>query len=297
MIVAFLKRRYPKLELDRAVVVVTGGARGIGRATATAFAARGATVHLGDLDGETAKETAESIGGTVRAHELDVTSRPSFAAFVEEVLAEHGHIDVLVNNAGVMPLGGFLEEPDALSRTTLDVNIWGLIHGMRLVMPGMIARGRGHVVNIASMAGKIPLPGMAVYNASKFAAVGLSAAVRREYADTGVSVSAVLPSAVRTELASGAPLGRGMPTVDPEVIAAAVLGSCRTRKAEIPVPGFLAGWDILDAVTPEPVMRVGRRALGDRRALTSLDHKTRAAYENRVAGQAHAHALATEEEL
>ncbi|SDJ14319.1 hypothetical protein SAMN05192558_110190 [Actinokineospora alba] len=296
MIVAILKRRYPKLALDDAVVVVTGGARGIGRATATSFAARGATVHVGDLDGDAVKEAAESIGGNVRAHQLDVTSRPSFAAFVEEVLAEHGHIDVLVNNAGVMPLGGFLEESDALSRTTLNVNIWGLIHGMRLVMPSMIARGRGHVVNIASMAGKIPLPGMAVYNASKFAAVGLTAAVRREYADTGVSVSAVLPSAVRTELASGAPLGRGMPTVDPEVIAAAVLGSCRTRKAEIPVPGFLAGWDILDAVTPEPVMRVGRRALGDRRALTSLDRRTRAAYENRVAGQAHAHALAIEEE-
>ncbi|WP_228770136.1 SDR family oxidoreductase [Actinokineospora alba] len=293
---AILKRRYPKLALDDAVVVVTGGARGIGRATATSFAARGATVHVGDLDGDAVKEAAESIGGNVRAHQLDVTSRPSFAAFVEEVLAEHGHIDVLVNNAGVMPLGGFLEESDALSRTTLNVNIWGLIHGMRLVMPSMIARGRGHVVNIASMAGKIPLPGMAVYNASKFAAVGLTAAVRREYADTGVSVSAVLPSAVRTELASGAPLGRGMPTVDPEVIAAAVLGSCRTRKAEIPVPGFLAGWDILDAVTPEPVMRVGRRALGDRRALTSLDRRTRAAYENRVAGQAHAHALAIEEE-
>ncbi|WP_312880362.1 SDR family oxidoreductase [Actinokineospora xionganensis] len=294
---AILKRRYPKIALGDAVVVVTGAARGIGRATATAFAARGATVHVGDLDGEAAKEAAESIGGDVRAHELDVTSRSSFAAFTEKVLAEHGRVDVLVNNAGVMPLGGFLEESDALSRTTLNVNIWGLIHGMRLVMPSMIARGRGHVVNLASMAGKIPLPGMAVYNASKFAAVGLTAAVRREYADTGVSISAVLPSAVRTELASGAPLGRGMPTVDPEVIAAAVLGSCRTRKAEIPVPGFLAGWDILDAVTPEPVMRVGRRALGDRRALTSLDHKTRAAYENRVAGQAHAHALAIEEEL
>ncbi len=83
------------------------------------------------------------------------------------------------------------------------INVQGLVHGLRSVLPGMIARGRGHVVNVASMAGKIPLPGMAVYNASKFAAVGLTAAVRREYAATGVSVSAVLPSAVRTELASG----------------------------------------------------------------------------------------------
>lgn len=274
------------------VALVTGASSGIGEAAARELAHAGFTVY-----GTSRKAAAGEQRDGVTFLPLDVTDDASVAAAVGEALGRSGRIDVLVNNAGVMPLGGFLEESDALSRTTLDVNIWGLIHGMRLVMPGMIARGRGHVVNIASMAGKIPLPGMAVYNASKFAAVGLSAAVRREYADTGVSVSAVLPSAVRTELASGAPLGRGMPTVDPEVIAAAVVSSCRTRKAEIPVPGFLAGWDLLDAVTPEPVMRVGRRALGDRRALTSLDRKTRAAYENRVAGQAHAHALAIEEEL
>ncbi|CRK56059.1 FIG01001258: hypothetical protein [Alloactinosynnema sp. L-07] len=276
-------RRYPKIDLADAVVVVTGGGRGIGKATGAAFAAAGATVCLGDLDGSAAQEAA--IGSRMSGHTVDVTSRSSFAGFVDEVLAAHGRVDVLVNNAGVMPLGGFIEEPDALSRTTLDVNVWGLIHGMRLVLPGMIERGRGHVVTIASMAGKIPIPGMAVYNASKFAAVGLTAAVRREYADTGVSVSAVLPSAVRTELAAGAPLGRGMPTVDPERVAAAVVDSCRTRKAEIPVPGFLAGWDVLDAITPEPIMRTGRRLLGDRRALTSIDHDARAAYVKRIDAQ------------
>jgi len=291
-----MKRRYPKIEPRDAVVVVTGAGRGIGRATATLFARVGARVSLGDLDGPSAEAAAETIGARAKGHVVDVTSRQSFAAFVDEVLAEHGRIDVLVNNAGVMPLGGFLDEPDALSRTTLEVNVWGLIHGMRLVLPGMIARGRGHVVNIASMAGKIAIPGMAVYNASKFAAVGLTAAVRREVAGTGVSVSAVLPSAVRTELASGAPLGRGMPTVDPEVVARAVVSSCRTRKAEIPVPAFLAGWDILAAVTPEPVMRAGRRLLGDDRALTSVDHLARAAYEQRVADQSLARQVVVEEQ-
>src|SRR5439155_18078180 len=114
----------------------------------------------------------------------------------------------------------------------------GLINGMQLVMPHMIERGRGHVVNVASLAGKMAAPGMAVYNASKFAAVGLSAAVRVEYAHTGVSVSAVLPTAVRTRLTDGVPLGRGLPTVDPEDIAKAIVGSVRTRKAELPVPGY-----------------------------------------------------------
>ena len=279
--------RYPVIPLDGAVVAVTGGGRGIGRATAQAFAAGGARVWVGDLDHERAEDTARLVGG--HARRLDVTSRESYAAFLDAVTAEHGRVDVLVNNAGVMPLGGFCEEPDALSRLTMDVNVWGLVHGMKLVLPGMIARGRGHVVTIASMAGKIPIPGMAVYNASKFAAVGLSAAVRREYADSGVSVSAVLPSAVRTELASGAPLGRGLAAVDPQDVAAAVVRSVETRRAEIPVPGYLRGWDVLAALTPEPVMRLLRAAARDRRALTGVDRAARAAYEERVAGQARAH--------
>ncbi|UVS79359.1 SDR family oxidoreductase [Actinokineospora sp. UTMC 2448] len=264
------RARYPAIDLADAVVVVTGGARGIGLATARAFAAAGATVCAGDLDGTDRR--------------LDVTSRESYAAFVDDVLAAHGRIDVLVNNAGVMPLGGFLEEPDALSRVTMDVNVWGVINGLRLVLPGMLARGRGHVVTIASMAGKIAIPGMAVYNASKYAALGLTAAVRREYADSGVSVSAVLPSAVRTELSSGAPVGRGLALVEPEDVAAAVVGSCRTRKAEIAVPGYLAAWDVLAALAPEPVMRWLRTLADDRRALR-VDRAARAEYERRIARQ------------
>lgn len=263
---------YPKIELDGAVVVVTGGARGIGKATSDLFAAKGATVCPGDLDGA--------------AYTLDVTSRDSFAEFTSAVLNRFGRIDILVNNAGVMPLGDFLSENDALSATTLDVNVWGLIHGMRLVLPHMIERGSGHVVNVASMAGKLVVPGLAVYNASKFAAVGLSASVRQEYRDTGVSVTAVLPSAVRTRLASGVPLGHGMPTVDAEDVARAIVGSVGTRRAEITVPRYLAGWDLLNAAVPEPLMRLGRKLIGDRRALTSVEHDVRAAYQESIWAQA-----------
>jgi short-subunit dehydrogenase len=263
---------YPKIELDGAVVAVTGGARGIGRATAELFAAKGATVCVGDLDGGD--------------YALDVTSRESFAEFTAEVLDRFERIDVLVNNAGVMPLGDFLSEDDATSRTTVDVNVWGLIHGMRLVMPHMIERGSGHVVNVASMAGKLVVPGMAVYNASKFAAVGLSAAVREEYRDTGVSVSAVLPSAVRTRLASGVPLGHGMPTVDPEDVARAIVGSVDSRRAEITVPRYLASWDLVNAAVPERLMRLGRKLIGDRRALTSIEHDVREEYEQTIRAQA-----------
>lgn len=267
--------KYPKIEVTGAVVMVTGGARGIGKATAELFASRGATVCVGDLDG--------AEGPT--AYTVDVTSHASFGEFTSAVLDRFGRIDVLVNNAGVMPLGDFLSEGDEISRTTLDVNVWGLIHGMRLVMPHMVERGSGHVANVASMAGKLVIPGMAVYNASKFAAVGLSAAVREEYRDSGVSVSAVLPSAVRTRLASGVPLGHGLPTVDPESVARAIVESVQNRRAEIAVPGYLAGWDLLNAVVPEPLMRLGRKLIGDRRALTSVEHDERAAYNEAIGAQ------------
>jgi short-subunit dehydrogenase len=263
---------YPKIEVDDAVVLVTGGARGIGKATSDLFVARGATVCAGDLDGT--------------RYTVDVTSRDSFAEFVAAVIDRHGRIDVLVNNAGVMPLGDFVSEDDAISRTTLEVNVWGLIHGMRVVLPHMIERGRGHVVNVASMAGKLAVPGMAVYNASKFAAVGLSAAVREEYRDTGVSVTAVLPSAVRTRLASGVPLGRGLPTVEPESVASAIVGSVANRRAEIAVPRYLGGWDLLHAITPDAVMGLARRMIGDRRALTSVEQDVRDDYEKAIEAQA-----------
>ena len=268
---------YPKIDLDGAVVAITGGARGIGKAAAELFAARGAKVCVGDLD----------TAGSPAAYTVDVTSRDSFGEFTRAPCStEFGRIDVLVNNAGVMPLGDFLAEDDAISRTTLDVNVWGLIHGMRLVLPHMIERGSGHIVNVASMAGKLVIPGMAVYNASKFAAVGLSAAVREEYRDSGVSVSAVLPSAVRTRLASGVPLGHGIPTVDAEDVARAIVGSVDSRRAEITVPRYLAGWDLLNAAVPERLMRLGRRVIGDRRALTSVEHDVRAAYEETIQSQA-----------
>ncbi len=275
---------YPPITIAESVVLVTGGGRGIGRATAAAFRARGATVCIGDLDLPVAHEAAVEIDANAFA--LDVTSRASFAQCVDEIVGRFGRIDILVNNAGVMPLGGFLDESDALSATTLDVNVWGLIHGMRLVLPAMIERGSGHVVNVASMAGKMAVPGMAVYNASKFGALGLSLAVRHEFAASGVSVSAVLPSAVRTGLVAGVQLGHGLPTVEPEDVARAIVASVRTRRPEIPVPGYLRLFDLVNALVPEPIFRLGRRLLDDARALTAIDLGARDEYEQRVADQA-----------
>ncbi|NMD57049.1 MULTISPECIES: SDR family oxidoreductase [Tsukamurella] len=278
--------------LDGALVVVTGGARGIGAATARLFAQHGARVVLADVDLDVAEATAATIPDA-RAVRLDVTDRASWTALVDDLDAP---IDVLINNAGVMPLGAFDAESEDTTDLILDVNVRGMLNGMRAGIPGMVAQGRGHIVNVASMAGMIPIPGMVTYNASKFAALGASVAARREYDGTGVTVCAILPSAVRTELSSGAQLGGGMPTVDPEDVAAAILDTLRTRAARTSVPKWVApGWSLVEAFVPEPIERLARRLLDDRRTL-ALDAQARKAYTDRIARQASQHAALTDGE-
>ncbi|MEU6558595.1 SDR family oxidoreductase [Nocardia nova] len=278
-----------RIDVNGAVVVITGGGRGIGAATAQAFSAAGARVWIGDIDAEVAATTAASIPHCRSAH-LDVTSVESWREFRTAVLSDEGRLDILVNNAGVMPLGSFTEESEATTDLILDVNVRGVINGMRAVLPGMVEAGRGHIVNVASMAGMIPIPGMVTYNGSKFAALGLSLAARHEYAGTGVTVTAVLPSAVRTELSSGATLGHGIPTVDPEQVARAVVDSVRHRPETVSVPGWLApGWSMVRALVPRFLENGVRRLVDDRRALTGIDAEGRRAYTDRIERHARAH--------
>ncbi|MGE0707616.1 MAG: SDR family NAD(P)-dependent oxidoreductase [Planctomycetota bacterium] len=254
------------VRLRGAVVAITGAARGIGLATARAFLAAGARVVLGDLDGAAAEAAARELGPAALGLRLDVTRRTSFAAFLERAEALSGPLDVLVNNAGVMPAGPFLEEPDEVGAATLAVNYRGVELGLKLALPGMLARGEGQVVNVISLAGKLAVPGLASYVASKHAAVGLSAAVRRELEGSGVVVSAVLPTAVRTRLSQGISLG-GLFTQEPEDVAAAVLEVCRTGAGERAVPRFLGVAGPVLGLLPERLDRGLRRLVrGDRAA-------------------------------
>ncbi|MET9093471.1 SDR family oxidoreductase [Streptomyces cyaneofuscatus] len=279
--------KYPPLSPAGASIAITGAARGIGLATARALHAAGAHIAIGDLDASLAQQAANDIGPNATGHRLDVTDKDSFRSFLDRAEAAHGPLDVLVNNAGVMPNGPFLELDDATDRLTVDVNLIGVLNGMRLVLPGMIERGRGQITNVASLAGKFPIKGLAVYNATKYAVVGLTAATRLEMRPHGIAVSAVLPSAVDTQLSSGLTMAP-LPKVPPTAIAAAVLKTLTHRTAEIPVPGYVGALTTLSALTPEPVLNTVRRLLRDDRALRP-DHEARAAYTRRLTDDATEH--------
>ncbi len=276
----------PKIELRGAVVAVTGAARGIGRATAERFLERGAKVCLGDLDGDVVADVTETLGPRAHPFQVDVAAEGSFAAFVASAEESVGPIDVLVNNAGVMPTGRFLDESLATTEAVFAVNVAGPVNGMRLVLPGMIERGRGHVVNVASMLGRTELPGLASYTASKHAVVGLTAAVRSELSGTGVTLTVVLPSVVNTELSAGIaiPLAR-LARVEPDDVARAIVASCDSRAREVAVPRWMALYPMFRPFIPGPIEALARKLIGDDKALSAVDPAGRAAYVERIAKQ------------
>jgi len=269
------------IRLKGAVVAITGGGRGIGLAIARAMAAQGARVSLGDIDAALAMQAAEPLKGY--GGRLDVRDRASFAKFLEATRSEVGPVDVLVNNAGIMPIGAFTDEPDAMSDTQIDINLRGVIHGCKAALPEMLARGGGHIVNVASMAGVLPVPGLAVYCATKFAVLGLTQTLREEYRDGGVYFTTIMPSKVTTELAAGSDSAAGkLPTVSPEEVAEAVVDAVRHRRGEVAVPRYLGVAPALLEVTPQWLMRGFRRAINDRRVLEKMDLQQRAGYTQRI---------------
>ncbi|HWI42949.1 MAG TPA: SDR family oxidoreductase [Nocardioides sp.] len=262
-------------------IIVTGGARGIGRATVERFARQGASVAIGDLDPELAAEVADSFGDRVVAAKLDVTDPASWQSF----LAEVGHLgpwDVLVNNAGIMPLGPVLKEPDSLTQAIFNVNVFGPINGVKAVTPGMVERGRGHIVNVASAVGRLAVPDGASYSASKFAVVGFSEAIRQEFEPLGVDVSLILPTVVQTELASGVPAAKGMKPVTADDVAKAIESVVKKPRAEVWVPNWVQGPTKLTQALPRKVQNALAKTNDASTVLSKADPVARAAYEERV---------------
>ena len=269
-------------QLNGIVAAVTGGARGIGRATAQAFVRHGMKVAIGDLDVAAARQTASELGPQAVAFELNVCDRASFKRFLDEAEAQLGPIDVLVNNAGIMQIGPFLDEDDATAQRQVDINVHGVLFGMKEVLPRMLARNRGHLVNIASTAGKAGFPGGATYCGTKHFVVGASEAVRAELRETPIEVSCVMPGIVNTELATGLQEARGVKNVNPEDVADEIVDALRSPRFDVFVPRSIGPINKVLGILPRAGREGFARALKADRVLLQADPNARAAYELRA---------------
>lgn len=269
--------------LSGQVVAITGGARGIGKETARHLVRQGMKVAIGDLDLATTEKTAAELGTSVKGYQLDVTDRASFTAFLDAVEADLGPLDVLVNNAGIMALGPFLEESDETAQRQVDINVHGVLFGMKIAVPRFVARGRGHLVNIASTAGKGGFPGGATYCGTKHFVVGVSEALRAELRETPVEVSCVMPGVVNTELASGLTEARGIKNVNPEDVASAIVEVLQVPRFDVFVPKSIGPITQIMSVLPRGGREAITRALKADQVLSKVDPGARAAYELRAA--------------
>jgi short-subunit dehydrogenase len=273
-------------DLRGKLVVITGGARGIGRATAVEFLRNQARVIVADVDlasAETAARELSGLGDTT-AYKLDVTEKSEFDALVERIEREKGPIDILVNNAGIMSLGAFLDHDESKERRQMDINVFGVLHGMRAVIPKMRARGQGHIVNVASLAGRVGIPNAAGYTASKFAVIGITESVRNELRGSGIDFTYVMPYLVHTELTSGTRGLKWPPIVEPEDVAKALVDAVKKRKLEVYVPKIGRLTAMLPVLLPRGIVDWIGNQMGLNKLFKHIDADKRAAYVARTTG-------------
>jgi NADP-dependent 3-hydroxy acid dehydrogenase YdfG len=245
-------------------VAITGGARGIGRATAGVLAGAGMRVAIGDLDFDAARQAAAEIGPSAVALPLDVTDRASFTAFLDGAEQQLGPLEVLINNAGIMQVGRFIDEDDPTSQRMIDINLGGVILGTKLALQRMVPRNRGHIVNISSQAGKYGAPGGATYSATKHAVIGLTEAVRGELRlmKADIDVSYVMPFVVNTELGSGL---------------------VQRRVVDVWVPKSARATQTFGSLLPRRISEAIARAMKADMVLAGADASVRQGYEVRAA--------------
>jgi NAD(P)-dependent dehydrogenase (short-subunit alcohol dehydrogenase family) len=264
------------------VVAITGGAQGIGKATATALVRKGCRVALGDIDLELAEKTAAGLGGGTIALPLDVTERSSFEGFLDETERQLGPVDAVINNAGIMPVTPFVDETPESVRRQIDINLHGVITGTQLAIERLQPRGSGYIVNIASQAGKAGVPGIATYSGTKHAVVGMSEAVRGELRGSGVEVLCVMPTVVNTDLTSGVGQ-RWVKPVEAEDVANEIVDAMEVPRFDVFVPRANGALLRMGALMPRRASEFVARLMGMDKLMFEVDHGARAAYEERAA--------------
>lgn len=257
------------------IAIVTGGASGIGAALARALAADGDTVVVADRDAAGAERVADSLPPGSWSREVDVMSAEAVQDLVDDVVARHGRLDLMVNNAGI-GVGGPVEELSLAEwDRVIDVNIRGVVHGVVAAYPQMVGQGSGHIVNTASLAGLIPTPFLAPYGMTKHAVVGLSLSLRAEAEPNGVRVTAVCPGPVETPILDGREepgivmhhmnrLGREYltqfaPPYDVDALARDVVRGIDSNAALIVTPGSARLAWRLHRLSPALMLRIVRR--------------------------------------
>ena len=263
-------------------VAITGGARGIGRATAEACLAAGLNVVIGDVDGAACAAVAAELGGRAVGLPLDVRNAQDFEGFLDDAEDAFGPLDALVNNAGIAPIGLFADEDPAETQRLIDINLSGLLTGSRLALQRFLPRRHGHIVNLASSAGQIATAGGATYAATKYGVVGFTRALRAETRGTGVRTTIVMPGLIRTDMISGFAKARGTRIVGPDMVAAAIVDALRTGRKEVFVPRELGPVARLVAGTPPAIADRIKRVLRADRIMTEADMGARAGYRGRM---------------
>ncbi len=267
------------------VAVVTGAGSGIGRAVATALAREGAVLALSDVNDAGLAETADAartLGARVATDRIDVADRAAVHAYADRVVAAHGGVNLVVNNAGVALAARIAEMSYEDLEWLFGINFWGVVHGTKAFLPHLKRADEGHIVNVSSVFGIIAVPGQAAYNAAKFAVRGFTECLREELELEGAHVSAtcVHPGGIKTNIARNARMGvetLGGPTraerdaefdriarTTPEAAAERILGAVRRNARRVLIGADAYAIDLLQRLLPtsyqRAVVAVARRS-------------------------------------
>ncbi len=256
-------------DLSGRVAVVTGAASGIGRAVAMRLAESGSILALADIQVDALEETARLVrgtGATATTHVVDVADRERMRAFADEVIDAHGHVHILVNNAGVAVMSSIEEHSWEDFDWIVGINFWGVVHGCRYFLPYMRRESEGHIVNLSSLFGLIGLPTQGAYCATKAAVRSLSETLLAELRGTGIGVTSVHPGGIKTDIvrSSRGPEDEKEETiatferfgVEPDYAAVRIVNAIRHNKSRLRICRETYVVDLLKRLLPNATNRL-----------------------------------------